>query len=319
MRITIDPTVANDPNAHQWLDRILYTIDDGWHVWEVAEPELELLRNTTWIRDRATQGDWVHALLVASTQRAAWTLAPHERTVRVTTNPTSSDELTPRDALRLAAEPLCILVENRFSDGAFIERIVHELDPSLYRLCGYPNDPVRIDSVGGKGQMALEVDRRTHGKPYRPRLVSVIDSDRRTPNARPSPAARRLQRICQRYNLPCWTLAKREAENYLTRRLLLSHPNPRANHHQVVSAWDRLNHNQKNFLDMKRGLKSARSTLEQHLFQNLGTVERATLLYGFGEHVAECWTASAASVKNELVTRGQGDLQHGIRLIRSEV
>ena len=167
--------------------------------------------------------------------------------------------------------------------------------------------------------MALEVDRRTHGKPYRPRLVSVIDSDRSATNAKPSAAACKLQRTCRRHDLPCWTLAKREAENYLTRSLLHSHPNPRANHHQVVSAWDRLNHNQKNFLDMKRGLKSARCALEKLLFQNLGPVERATLFDGFGKHVAECWTASAASVKSELVTRGQGDLQHGIHLIRSEV
>jgi len=34
VRIAIDTSAANDPDAHQWLDRILYRIEDGWHVWD---------------------------------------------------------------------------------------------------------------------------------------------------------------------------------------------------------------------------------------------------------------------------------------------
>ena len=36
MRIEIDFSATNDPDAHQWLDRILYRIEDGWHVWDTG-------------------------------------------------------------------------------------------------------------------------------------------------------------------------------------------------------------------------------------------------------------------------------------------
>ena len=132
MRIEIDPGVANDPDAHQWLDRILYKIEDGWHVWDTSDqPDPNVLQNTAWISSREGQGDRVREMLVASIQRGAWTLEPHGRRVRVTARPGTENELTPENAFRLADEPVCILVENRQSDGAFVKRIVAELDRAL--------------------------------------------------------------------------------------------------------------------------------------------------------------------------------------------
>ena len=132
MRIEIDISAANDPDALQWLDRILHKIEDGWHVWDTdSESNPDAFEDTTWTRDGGRQGDQVREMLIASIQRGAWTLAPHGRRVRVTTCPNGADELKPEDATRLAEEPLVILVENRVSDGAFVERVVKELDNSL--------------------------------------------------------------------------------------------------------------------------------------------------------------------------------------------
>ena len=258
-------------------------------------------------------------MLVASIQRAAWTLKPHGRSVRVTTNPSTPDELAPEDAARLSEEPLCILVENRFSDGAFVKRIVKELDRSLHELWGLYSKPVRIDGPGGKGQMSQEVERRARGIRYRPRLVAVIDSDRRNPGASASKDARRLRRVCCKLNLPCWILTKREAENYLPRILLNARPNVGAQHHTLVNAWDRLADDQKNFLDMKFGLRKASSVPEHQLFAGLSSADRKILQYGFGENVDACWNLWNVPAKSELTIRGQGDLELGIELIRSEV
>ena len=213
MRIEIDSSAANDTEAHQWLDRILYRIHDGWHVWDTTEQsDPNAITATTWIRERGRQGAWVHEMLVASIQRSAWTMAPHGRRLRVTAYPTAADELTPEDALGLADEPLVVLVENRISDGAFLERVVTELDELLGPLWSRPRPPIRIDSVGGKGQMRQEVERRTQQTLYRPRLVAVVDSDRKGPDVAASTIARRLARACEELNLSCWVLAKREAE-----------------------------------------------------------------------------------------------------------
>ena len=316
VRITIDPRVADEPYAHRWLDRILHKVDDGWHVWDTTDhAESEKIAGTTWIRDRDHQGAWVRDLLIASTQRDAWTLAPHGRSLRVTAVPTSPEELTPEEACRLVEEPLCILVENRITDGAFIRRVIRELDHSLHLLWGRPGEPVRVDSVGGKGQMHVEVERRVRKTDYRPRLVAIIDSDRKSPDARPSAAAVRLRRTCEVRNLPCWLLAKREAENYLPRPLLDARPDAGPGHARRVDAWDRLTDDQKDFIDMKNGLAS----VDDALFGDLSPADRSELGGGFGPKVYKCWELWNITARVELVVRGSGDLERGVEMIRREV
>ena len=321
MRITIDISAANDPDAHQWLDRILHRIEDGWHVWDLTDtPDADAIEATTWISDPGRQGNRLRELLVASIQRGAWTLAPHERCVRVTLHPTASDELAPEQACRLADEPLVILVENRDSDGAFVKRVVIELDKSLHGLWRREGEAVRFDSLGGAGQMPQEVENRTSALPYRPRLVAVIDSDRKGLGDAESQDAQALRRACNRHGLPCWVLAKREAENYLPRVLLSEKPNASAGHARIVEAWERLSNDQKNFFDMKRGLSEAPSEIEQELFDGLPDADREILAAGFGPNVHECWNVwRVREVRHELLTRGQGDLEHGIELIRQEL
>ena len=317
MRIEIDAGAANDRDSHRWLDRILYRIEDGWHVWDTtSQSNTSELDATSWIKDRGDQGQWVCSMLAESITRDAWTSAPHGRSVRVTTAPrAAADELTPEEAVRLAEEPLWILVENRFSDGPFVERVVKELDQSLYNLWNRDGEPIRIDSLGGKGQMAQLVAHRLQKSRYRPRLVAIIDSDQTAPGGPASREALRLQDTCNRYNLPCWVLAKREAENYLPLILLSAQPHARADHQQRVAAWERLTDDQKNFFDMKQGLRTASSGL----FNGLSAHHRAILNNGFGSNLEECWKLCNGSAKQELIIRGQGDLEHGIELIRREV
>lgn len=320
MRIRIDPSAANDPDAFQWLDRVLHKIVDGWHVWDtINQADPDLMTKTKWIRDRGHHGKWVHSMLVASTQRAIWTLAPHGRLVSITASPTAPDELTPQDACRLAEEPLFILVENRFSDGAFVRRVIQELDEPLWALWNQPGGPVRIDSVGGKGQMIDEVKSRMQGQTFRPRLAAVIDSDRRGPDTQPITEARDLSRTCTRANLPCWILAKREAENYLPRILLNARPNVGAVYRRRVDAWNRLNSDQKNYIDMKCGIPDTPSEVENRLFDGLSQPDRASLSSGFGSKVHKCWTLSNVNAKQELLGRSEGDLEYGISLIRSGI
>ena len=320
MRIKIDPRVANDPAAHRWLDRILNKIEDGWHVWDTTDiPSHKEIESTSWVSDPGRQGASVREMLVASTRLDAWTFAPHGRSVRITARPLACDELTPEHASRLAEEPLYILVENRFSDGSFLERVIVELDKTLHRLRQNPGRPVRIDSTGGKGQMSQEVQARADAVPYRPRLVVVLDSDRKTPADGPSKDARCVDRTCRRLGVPCWILQKRETENYLPHALLRARPNAGADHRKKVDAWDRLSDDQKDFFDMKCGLPDCLSEAEEELFDGLSPADRATLCNGFGPKVHECWVIWDVQTKHDLIKRGQGDLEVGRQLIRSEV
>ena len=321
VRIEVDVTAANDPESHEWLDRILHKIEDGWHVWDTAsEPDADAIKATTWALDQGRQGRRVHEMLVASIRREAWSSAPHARRIRVTAVPQNEDELTPEHAAILSEEPLVILVENRFSDGAFITRVVTELDKPLGKYCRRRGEPARIDSVGGKGQMGVEVERRTQGKPYRPRVVTIIDSDRKGPTDEDSDEARALRRQCEELGVPCWVLAKREAENYLPGTLLAEWQDAGEDRVRRVDAWRRLNDVQKDFFDMKNGLPTAPSEIEEALFDDLSPGDRAILSNGFGQNVYRCWNVwNVPSPKHELLTRGQGDLEHGLALIGGEV
>ncbi len=297
------------------LDRI----DDGWHVWDLTDfRDIEAIRKSTWLNDPGRQGVKIEDLLVASTKLGAWNLAPHGRRLRVTAAPQAPDELVAAQALRLAQEPLTILVENRESDGAFLRRVVMELDEPLSCLWNRPTEPIRFDSVGGKGQMAQEVLNRTR-RPRPARLVAVIDSDRKGTNDQESREARALRRACRNNGLPCWVLAKREAENYLTRSLLDARPNTGADHRQRVATWDRLSDDQKNHLDMNNGLSESPSASERALFASLPNDDRAILASGFGPNVHTCWTIQDVVAADDLRLRGQGDLEHGIKLIREAV
>ena len=321
VRIEVDVSAANDPEAHKWLDRILHKVDDGWHVLDTAgEPDPETIKATTWARDKGRQGRRVREMLVASIQREAWTSAPHERRVRVTAEPQNADELTPEHAAMLSEEPLAILVENRFSDGAFLKRVVTELDKPLHKYCRKRGEPVLTDGLGGKGQMAAEVERRTQGKRYRPRLVVIVDSDRKGPADEASNEAQALRRKCEGLGVPCWVLAKREAENYLPGALLAQWQGAGEDRARRVDAWRRLNDDQKNFFDMNNGLPEAPSEIEEALFDNLSPGDRTILSNGFGQNVYRCWNVwTVPSPKHELLTRGQGDLEHGLALIGGEV
>ena len=321
MRIVVDVSAANDPDAHEWLDRTLYRILDGWHVWDPTDTrDLLALQATTWIGGRGALGGRARELLVRSTQRRAWTPGLHGRRIRVTAHPTEADDLAAEEAFRLADEPLVILVENRNSDGAFVRRVVTELDKSLHGLWKRDGQPIRFDSVGGADQMPQEVENRAEAAPYRPRLVAVIDSDRKGPGDSESKNARRLRKTCEEQDVPCWVLAKREAENYLPRVLLGARPDAGTEHQERLEAWSRLSDDQKDFFDMRRGLPEAPSQIARDLFDELSDSDRELLAKGFGPNVYECWNLwHVREVQNELRTRGRGDLERGIELIHREV
>ena len=196
---------------------------------------------------------------------------------------------------------------------------VKELDLLLRQLWGRPGAPIRFDSLGGTGQMQQEVQNRAQVTP-RPRLVAVIDSDRKGPGDPESRYARRLRNTCEAHGLSCWVLAKREAENYLPRSLLSERPNVGDEHGRRVDAWDRLSSDQKDFFDMKRGLPDTPSATEQELFDGLSDADREILAQGFGPNVHECWTLlHVREIRDELLARGQDDLERGIALIRKEL
>lgn len=314
MRIRIDPEVADQVSAHRWLDRILAKVEDHWHVLDIRDVEEELAKSS-WAQDAGQRGARIRELLQATaTGPGAWGLEPHSRELRVRLHAKSKAELGPEDAARLAEEPLTLLVENRHSDGAFLRRVFHELDRPLSRWFRDSFAALRFDSVGGSGNIPKEVqDRCQTSVPGGPRLVVIADSDRDRPGA-PHQTARKIKTTCKRYEIPCWILAKREAENYLPERLLRAYPDGGPNHSDTVDAWSELSEEQKDFFDMRKG--PSKSSEANPLF--VGIPE--ALEHGFGEGIGACWNNwQVQGVPAALSGRSRGDLEQGLALIRREV
>ncbi len=317
MIIEIGVDAASDPDAHQWLDRLVGRIEDCWHVWQIDAPEE--LGQTAWLRDDGRAGARAGDLIRAAVHRSAYPFDPHTRQVRVTINPVDVDDATPEEAFRLADERLVVLVENRQSDGAFLRRVVAELDRTLNKYWSLTPSPIRIDDRGGKGQMPDEVLRCCENANSRPRMVVVVDSDRLGPNEQASGEARRLEAMCAEYQVPCWVLAKREAENYLPQPLLDARPNAGSDHALRALVWANLNDDQKDYYDMKDGLPGGNDGPQAQLFEGLSRDDTRALSNGFGENIDACWKEWAVQVRDALRQRGRGDLEHGVKLLRHEV
>ena len=70
---------------------------------------------------------------------------------------------------------------------------------------------------------------------------------------------------------------------------------------------------------MNNGLSENPSESERNLFAGLPQQDRVILADGFGPNVYKCWNNQEITAANELRIRGQGDLEHGITLIREAV
>lgn len=315
MIIDIDEDVANDPESLRWLDGILGTIEDGWHLWDVAG--LEDYSSTLWLTHSDVRGQQIMELYRKAVERSSWSSGntPHGRRIRVAREPLSGEELAPEPACRLACERLVVLVENRESDGAFLKRVMAELDRQLSRWWNQDPAPVKLDSVGGKGQMVIEVQKH-RGRVPRPRYVVVMDSDRKKPGEEPCTEAKRIQQKCDQLGIPCWILAKREAENYLPRELLDLRRNVGQEYRRQVEAWDRLGDDLKDVYDMKDGLTEED---EDDVFDGLPDRDLQLLRPGFGDGVGQCWDEHHGQCAKALSERGRRDLEVGLSLIGREV
>ena len=318
MKIKINETAARHEEQHPWLDRIIARVDDGWHIWDVSR--LERFPETSWVTERGTAGQRIIELYQKSVAAGAWRGAIHRREIVVTGDPESSDEFTPEAAARFAEEPFTILVENRISDGAFLEKIIQELDRPLGKYWNQPGRPIKIDSLGGTGQMRQAVESQGRKTP-RPRFAVVVDSDRRTPTSAPCETAREIERECEKHGFPCWVLAKREVENYLPRELLDLRTDAGQEHADRVEVWDSLTDDQKDCFDMKNGLSVELSGEEAQLFEVLNDGDRRILSQGFGDNVYKCWLnwENRDTVRAAIRDRGRGDIERGLELLRQGV
>lgn len=313
MRVVIEVSAAADPQAHRYLSSILNLVEQGWHLWEIHDEEGLLASD--WLRDPGSTGLHAGELFKKSVVRSAYPTSLHRQLVRVTARPEERLEFKPGDAARFLGQPLEILLENRHSDGDFLDAAVETLgDEELQEHWRREPCPVRKDSLGGTDQMGSYV-RLQAQKNLPPRLLVLRDGGGDGPTLK-APEAISLEALCREAGVPCWILSKYEMENYLPESLLAESVGGSEQRLKLLAAWKRLSDIQKDFYDVKDGLRgfSTSSGPRSALFQGLSTADAIDLATGFGNRIAGLWKRRPID-SNDLRKRAGSELDDLLELL----
>lgn len=291
MRVVFTNEVLEHADSWPWLDRIIETVEDGWHLWEVPEPDT--IEASGWFLLAPRKQAGLRDLVAASIRRGAWGAphGPHALLVIVDVTSMSPCLLDAKLASRALREPLHVIMENATSDGsAFLDAVLDVLgSEELTRLrknCQPP--PIRYEGPGGSGELTKRLDQMLEDPAWQGiprRIVVLTDSDAAAPG-KPSAKAQQIEAHCQRRGVLCHVLRKRAIENYLPQEVLedwCSHPDLTAVRDRVA-AIGRLSDEQRDHFPMKSGLKKL-PPADRQLYEDARPEDLHLVEAGFGKHV----------------------------------
>lgn len=242
------------------LDRLVDRVADEVHRIEVQDADL--LQGSAWYRSaRQTRRKILTTALANPPRARRASQGPHVKSVEVT------DRESAALADKLAHTPLVVLVEDRETDGAFLEILVEELGwPALQELwkCAQEVTPraLEVDSAGGIGNIPSRIERaaedaKREGRPLR--LFMLCDSDARwSGDSGHAPrGVENARKVCSQRDVPHHVWKKRCAENYIPDavfEVLRADPRSGARIHRI-EALLRRSRPQRDYFPLKSGLK----------------------------------------------------------------
>jgi hypothetical protein len=290
MRIIFTQSVLADSSSWRFLDRILQSVEDEWHIWEVPDPEI--IEQSEWMQRAGRNQGPLRELLELSTRRGAWQghAGPHSVILFVDIASHPPCVLDARSAALCVREPLVVLMENMESDGLFLDAVLDALgSPALLALRRLQPAPIRYDSPGGSGELSKRLahaldDPAWQGIPRR--FVVLTDSDACEPGAW-SKTAKAIADECRKRGVACHVLEKRAIENYLPQEVLddwASAPTQRTNV-AWVKVLAQLSPEQRDHFPMKKGLlaNDSQDSVAQTLYGSLTQSDRQALARGISK------------------------------------
>ena len=318
MRVVIGRDAADCEECLTKLIAILQKVEVGWHIWEVINPES--LEDSMLVNSIRTLKELHEKATVCSIYPPPEHL--HTRRVLVTFNSSETDSLPPDAALNYLTTPLYLLMENRNTDGTFLDAVLDVLSPpDLKELLGHSPPPLHKDSPGGNGELPKLIDEyiseaEASGHPVR--IVVFTDSDARFPgDVQTNPQL--VKRRCEETGTPFCLLKKRNIENYIPDEVFDSWcaPPSRTAGRPFVAALKNLSTTQRDYFYLKDGLRKAKSLEEDSFYDSISEEDKRTLESGFqGEPISllrserESLTAEAFRHRD-----GEGELDGLVRLI----
>lgn len=311
MRAIFATDALQDAAAWRHLDLVLYKIEDGWHEWQIDDPEP--LESSPYLKgsNRPSLRKLFEEASVRSTyprngslHQWAWTIS----------NVPAAGSLAPAAAAAFFTAPLKVLVENRFTDGLLLDTVLDFLAPDELQdfLRGCQDKPFTYDSGGGAGELPKLIEdhaRQNANRGCPPRAVVFADSDARFPAER-SKQASAVAQACMDHGIDCLILKKRTIENYIPDEILLAWAREASNTAALprVEALCRLSTEQRDHLALKKRFPANWETeQERQLFASVPDADRALLQQrGFNEPIELLDTHKAALCADALRRRDHG-------------
>lgn len=292
MRVRFARDVIQDTVHARHLDEILGAIEDGWHEWDIDDPDL--LESSPWY---AGARPHIHALFEKAAVACAYPRAGllHQR-LWIVALQTAQDRLSPQSAVHLFLRPLCICLENQFSDGIFLDALLSVLAPpelkAFFDQCAHK--PFTLGHGGGSGDLKKVIAQHlseadTYGIPLR--AVVFTDSDARFPgeNGKRQQAPLTIASLCREHAIGCLILSKRAIENYIPDEIFQGWSGERENQEARprVDAICRLSTEQRDHFPLKNKLPQQFDTNEEMALYSTLDKTDATLLQerGFGDNL----------------------------------
>lgn len=322
MKVRIAPDACAEQTDWRFLDNIINKVADGWHIWQIEDPEA--IEKTGWIDGRV----WLKELFQKAALASAYSSDSNfpKREILVS-NQAISGALPPRQAAEYATTPLTILMENRFTDGIFINIVLDVLAPNEIneQRRNAPNS-IYYDSPGGIGELPKLVEDyvdRAKNSQIPVRFIVFTDSDGTIPSEIQD-NAKRVRQLCEQENVPYWILNKRTIENYIPDEVLEAWipSNPDYEKRRLVDSVKRLNSAQRDHYPMKKGLKlSQTSPAVQAFYHGISDADITELSKGFGKDVIEKLGEFRDVLTPEALRQrdGQNELDHLVELIAAEL
>lgn len=325
MRVRIALEAFADVRDWRFLDIIVGKVADGWHVWDIEDPEA--IENTGWLEGRT----WLRELFQKAALASAYPAHPNfpKRELFVG-GEAISGALPPRQAAEYATTPLTILMENRFTDGIFIDTVLDFLAPNeLNGQRGNAPDSICYDSPGGIGELpklVADYVQKAQNKAIPLRVVVFTDSDGEEPGDLHC-NAQLVKDACRAESIPCLVLSKRSIENYIPDEVLDAWLLPNTNyknHYLFLDAVKRLNPAQRDHYPMKKRFDiSKTSPAVQAFYQDVNAADKREFANsrGFGDDLIEKLRAFRTVLSAEALRQrdGQGELDRLVALIAAEL
>ncbi|HEV7371785.1 hypothetical protein [Arenibaculum sp.] len=319
MRVRFKDCALSSAKQFRHLDAIIARVEVGAHEWDIDDPDT--IEQSGWL---AGAREYCKEVFEKATKTSSYPSSSgiHKRLVIVAAFP-KEGEMDPDKASRYLSKPLRIIVENRFTDGAFLDCILRLLAPEKLRKLRVENnvpDLIEVDGAGGLGEVPKHVRYRTEeaaqeGLPIR--IAVFTDSDSRYAGHQDCQVAA-VESACQDHGVPCRILKKRSIENYIPDEALLAWAIRNASRQHIVSALIEMPDGIRDYFPIKRGLPAVSPSPDETAFYApLQEPNRSTLRNGLGDIAIACFTDHVSSISAEALRRRDhgGDLDNLVQMI----